>query len=73
HVEFIIDASYPEMISWLAKASIGLSTMADEHFGINIVAFMVGPLSHTIRCATYRVKIGGRRDSYDARIRWSAP
>jgi hypothetical protein len=47
--------------------------MADEHFGINIVAFMVGPLSHTIRCATYRVKIGDRRDSYDARIRWSAP
>lgn len=41
HIEFIINASYPDMLSWLAKASIGLSTMVDEHFGINVVEFMV--------------------------------
>jgi alpha-1,2-mannosyltransferase len=28
------------MLGWLAKASIGLSTMVDEHFGINVVEFM---------------------------------
>ena len=41
HVEFIINASYPDMLRWLSKASIGLSTMVDEHFGINVVEFMV--------------------------------
>ena len=29
------------MLRWLSRASIGLSTMVDEHFGINIVEFMV--------------------------------
>lgn len=29
------------MLAWLSKASIGLSTMVDEHFGINVVEFMV--------------------------------
>jgi alpha-1,2-mannosyltransferase len=41
HVQFIVNASYPEMLGWLAVASIGLSTMVDEHFGINVVEFMV--------------------------------
>ncbi|OJA11904.1 hypothetical protein AZE42_07642 [Rhizopogon vesiculosus] len=40
HVEFIINASYPEMLSWVAKASIGLSTMVDKHFRVNVVEFM---------------------------------
>ncbi len=31
----------PVMLGWLAKANIGLSTMVDEHFGINVVEFMV--------------------------------
>ena len=44
HVEFISNAPFPEILSWLGKASIGLSTMVDEHFGINIVEFMVGRL-----------------------------
>jgi glycosyltransferase involved in cell wall biosynthesis len=73
HVEFIINASYPEMLGWLAKASIGLSTMVDEHFGINVVEFMAGPLSYTIRCVTYRIEIGSRRDSCDACFWWSTP
>lgn len=32
------------MLAWLSKASIGLSTMVDEHFGINVVEFMVSSL-----------------------------
>lgn len=39
-IKFIINASYPTMLSWQARASIGLSTMVDEHFGINVVEFM---------------------------------
>lgn len=40
HTEFIVNAAYPVVLDWLSKASIGLSTMVDEHFGINIVEFM---------------------------------
>lgn len=36
-----MNASYPTVLDWLSKASVGLSTMVDEHFGINIVEFMV--------------------------------
>ena len=41
HVDFVVNASYPAVLDWLSKASIGLSTMVDEHFGINIVEFLV--------------------------------
>jgi alpha-1,2-mannosyltransferase len=40
-VEFVVNASYPLVLEWLSKASIGLSTMVDEHFGINVVELMV--------------------------------
>lgn len=40
HVEFVINASYPVVLDWLRRSSIGFSTMVDEHFGINIVEFM---------------------------------
>lgn len=36
-----MNASYPLVLDWLSKASVGLSTMVDEHFGINVVEFMV--------------------------------
>ena len=43
-VRFVVNASFPDMLGWLERASIGLGTMVDEHFGINIVEFMVCPL-----------------------------
>ncbi|KAJ4002142.1 mannosyltransferase [Lentinula boryana] len=49
NTEFIVNAPYPIMLNWLAKASIGLSTMVDEHFGINVVEFMAAgliPVAH---------------------------
>ncbi|KIM43076.1 glycosyltransferase family 4 protein, partial [Hebeloma cylindrosporum] len=49
HVDFIVNASYPHVLDWLSKASVGLSTMVDEHFGINIVEFMAAgviPVAH---------------------------
>ncbi|EKM49810.1 glycosyltransferase family 4 protein [Phanerochaete carnosa HHB-10118-sp] len=49
YVEFVVNAPYPEMLRWLSRSSIGLSTMVDEHFGINIVEFMAAgviPVTH---------------------------
>ncbi|VDC07093.1 unnamed protein product [Peniophora sp. CBMAI 1063] len=49
HVEFLLNASYPDMLAYLRRASIGLSTMVDEHFGINVVEFMAAgviPVAH---------------------------
>jgi alpha-1,2-mannosyltransferase len=48
-VTFLVNASYQVMLSWLSRASIGLSTMVDEHFGINVVEFMAAgliPVAH---------------------------
>ncbi|KAH0832377.1 glycosyltransferase family 4 protein [Lanmaoa asiatica] len=48
-VSFVVNASYPDMLGWLSRSSIGLSTMIDEHFGINVVEFMAAgliPLTH---------------------------
>jgi len=49
YVEFVVNASYPLMLNWLSRASIGISTMVDEHFGINVVEFMAAgviPVAH---------------------------
>ncbi|GJE92608.1 glycosyltransferase family 4 protein [Phanerochaete sordida] len=49
YVEFIVNAPYPEMLQYLSRSSIGLSTMVDEHFGINIVEYMAAgviPVTH---------------------------
>ena len=40
-MEFVLNASYDELLSWLGRASVGISSMIDEHFGINIVEFIV--------------------------------
>ncbi|KAI0770680.1 mannosyltransferase [Fomes fomentarius] len=48
-VEFVVNASFPQVLNWLSRASIGLSTMVDEHFGINVVEFMAAgviPVAH---------------------------
>jgi alpha-1,2-mannosyltransferase len=37
----VVNASFPTVLGWLSRSSIGLSTMVDEHFGINIIEFMV--------------------------------
>ncbi|KAG9127966.1 asparagine-linked glycosylation protein [Ceratobasidium sp. 392] len=43
-VEFVVNAPYDVVLSWLARASIGTNTMVDEHFGINVVEFMAAGL-----------------------------
>ncbi|KAJ7717579.1 mannosyltransferase [Mycena metata] len=48
-VQFVLNAPYPDMLGWLRRASVGLNTMLDEHFGINVVEFMAAgviPIAH---------------------------
>ncbi|ORX38870.1 hypothetical protein BD324DRAFT_617618 [Kockovaella imperatae] len=44
NVTFLLNAPYPEIVRRLGEASIGLNTMQDEHFGINVVEFMAAGL-----------------------------
>lgn len=37
----MVSAPYSEIVRRLGQASVGLNTMMDEHFGINVVEFMV--------------------------------
>ncbi|KAJ7201669.1 mannosyltransferase [Mycena pura] len=49
HVQFVLNAPYPDVLAWLRRASVGLNTMLDEHFGINVVEFMAAgviPIVH---------------------------
>lgn len=48
-VEFVVNAPYPLMLDWLARASVGMNTMVEEHFGINVVEYMAAgliPVAH---------------------------
>ncbi|PKI83147.1 GDP-Man:Man3GlcNAc2-PP-dolichol alpha-1,2-mannosyltransferase [Malassezia vespertilionis] len=44
NVEWCIDAPRTLVLEKLRRASIGLSTMVDEHFGINVVEYMAAGL-----------------------------
>ncbi|KAI0066790.1 mannosyltransferase [Artomyces pyxidatus] len=49
YVQIAVNLPYPDMLAYLSRASVGLSTMVDEHFGINIVEMMaagVVPVAH---------------------------
>lgn len=43
-VSFICDASWPEILNWLRKASIGVNGMWNEHFGIGVVEYQAAGL-----------------------------
>lgn len=40
-VSIIVDAPGAVMKSWLSRATVGIHTMRDEHFGISVVELMV--------------------------------
>ena len=72
-MELLENAPYPEIVRRLGEASIGLNTMQDEHFGINVVEFMVRPL--VLRgCGREKKGLmsGGWTDSYRSCIRWTS-
>lgn len=43
-VEFQLDASWPEILEWLQKASVGVNGMWNEHFGIGVVEYQAAGL-----------------------------
>jgi alpha-1,2-mannosyltransferase len=44
NVEFHLDASWPEILDWLRRASIGVNGMWNEHFGIGVVEYQAAGL-----------------------------
>lgn len=43
-VEFHLDASWPEILEWLGRASVGVNGMWNEHFGIGVVEYQAAGL-----------------------------
>ncbi|KAF2086093.1 glycosyltransferase family 4 protein [Saccharata proteae CBS 121410] len=43
-VEFICDATWTQILSWLRRASIGINGMWNEHFGIGVVEYQAAGL-----------------------------
>lgn len=43
-VEFICDASWPEVLDWLRRSWVGVNGMWNEHFGIGIVEYQAAGL-----------------------------
>lgn len=43
-VEFICDASWPEILKWLRRSSVGVNGMWNEHFGIGVVEYQAAGL-----------------------------
>lgn len=43
-VEFVCDASWPQMLDWMRKASVGVNGMWNEHFGIGVVEYQAAGL-----------------------------
>ncbi|RCI14166.1 hypothetical protein L249_6078 [Ophiocordyceps polyrhachis-furcata BCC 54312] len=43
-VVFQLDASWPEILGWLGRASVGVNGMWNEHFGIGVVEYQAAGL-----------------------------
>ncbi|PFH60475.1 hypothetical protein XA68_10909 [Ophiocordyceps unilateralis] len=43
-VTFQLDASWPEILDWLGRASVGVNGMWNEHFGIGVVEYQAAGL-----------------------------
>jgi alpha-1,2-mannosyltransferase len=43
-VELHLDASWPEILDWLRRASVGVNCMWNEHFGIGVVEYQAAGL-----------------------------
>ena len=43
-VEFVCDATWPQMLDWMRKSSVGTNAMWNEHFGIGVVEYQAAGL-----------------------------
>ncbi|KAN0064612.1 asparagine-linked glycosylation protein [Thecaphora frezii] len=71
HVDIVVNAAWSVVLENLQQASVGLSTMVDEHFGINVVEFMAAgliTLSHASAgpLMDIAVPVDGQRTGYHA-------
>jgi alpha-1,2-mannosyltransferase len=71
NVELLENAPYGEIVTRLGEASIGLNTMQDEHFGINVVEFMVRHFSPPFLDLFERLMVGCWTDTYRTLLCWS--
>jgi len=72
YVEFLVNEPYSRILELLGEASIGLNTMVDEHFGINVVEFMAAgviPIVHASGGPLHDivVPVDGQRTGFHAR------
>lgn len=44
YVDFHLDASWPDILDWLRRASVGANGMWNEHFGIGVVEYQAAGL-----------------------------
>ncbi|KAF2266690.1 UDP-Glycosyltransferase/glycogen phosphorylase [Lojkania enalia] len=44
NVDFVCDATWPQMLEWMRKASVGVNGMWNEHFGIGVVEYQAAGL-----------------------------
>lgn len=44
NVEFVCDASWPQLLGWMRRASVGVNSMWNEHFGIGVVEYQAAGL-----------------------------
>lgn len=50
-VEFHLDASWPEVLEWLRRASVGVNGMWNEHFGIGVVEYQAAGLVSVVHAS----------------------
>lgn len=50
-VEFHTDASWPEVLEWLRRASVGVNGMWNEHFGIGVVEYQAAGLISVVHAS----------------------
>ncbi|SPO03956.1 probable GDP-Man:Man(3)GlcNAc(2)-PP-Dol alpha-1,2-mannosyltransferase [Cephalotrichum gorgonifer] len=50
-VEFHLNASWPEILEWLRKSSVGVNGMWNEHFGIGVVEYQAAGLISVVHAS----------------------
>ncbi|KAL6714885.1 asparagine-linked glycosylation protein [Lecanora helva] len=71
HVQFILDASWDEILNWLRKSWVGVNGMWNEHFGIGVVEYQAAGLICVVNDsggpkADIVIDIGGDATGYHA-------
>ena len=76
-VEFVCDASWPEILQWLRVCSVGVNGMWNEHFGIGVVEYQAAGLISVVNNSggpkrDIVVEIDGKRTGtdHDTAMRW---